>query len=123
MRRRLTTSKYGSAALTRPLHLERIRARVKAGGHDIPEQKVRERYVSSLANLIGLMPHLVRLRAFDNSVSVALGSHLVLPTLVLEMAFAKTIWPVERKDLRRTPAWAKPLVEAALQCGTAPEPG
>ena len=98
------------------LHLERIRARVAAGGHDIPEQKVRERYVSSLANLIGLMPHLVRLRVFDNSVSVAAGSNLVMPTLVLEMAFAKTIWPVERKDLRRTPAWAKPLVEAALQC-------
>lgn len=101
------------------LHVERIRARVAAGGHDIPEQKVRERYVSSIANLIGLMPYLTRLRVHDNSVSVAAGRRLVMPVLVLEMASAKTILPVELEDLRRTPSWAKPLVEAALRCGTA----
>ncbi len=102
------------------LHIQRIRVRVATGGHDIPEQKVRERYVSSLANLIGLMPHLVGLRVFDNSVSLAVGSNLVMPALVLEMAFVKTVWPMDSEDLRRTPAWAKPLVEAALRCGPAP---
>src|SRR3546814_1295949 len=41
-------------------HLARIRARVAKGGHDIPEDKVRERYTASRAHLIQLMPYLSR---------------------------------------------------------------
>ena len=37
-------------------HLERVRQRVAAGGHDIPEAKVRERWHSAIANLIALCP-------------------------------------------------------------------
>ena len=99
------------------LHIERVRNRVAAGGHDIPESKIRERYVSSLENLIGLMPHLGRLHVYDNSVSVAAGSRLLKPPLVLEMALGKVVWPLGVEDLRRTPAWAKPLLEAALRYG------
>lgn len=44
------------------LHLERIRLRVQNGGHDIPEAKVRQRWGTSLKNLITLMPYLAYLR-------------------------------------------------------------
>ena len=38
------------------IQLQRVQERVAAGGHDIPEQKIRERYVNSRANLVKLMP-------------------------------------------------------------------
>ncbi|MGP1614077.1 MAG: zeta toxin family protein, partial [Pollutimonas bauzanensis] len=40
------------AGLSNPdLHIQRVRERVAAGGHDIPGQKIRERFDSSRANL------------------------------------------------------------------------
>jgi predicted ABC-type ATPase len=48
-------------------HIERVRSRVVSGGHDIPESKIRERWVGSRANLIKLMPRLAHLQVFDNS--------------------------------------------------------
>ena len=33
-------------------HIARVRARVETGGHDIPEERIRERYIRSLLNLI-----------------------------------------------------------------------
>ena len=36
--------------------------------HDIPEDRIRERYDRSRENLIRLLPHLTELRVFDNSV-------------------------------------------------------
>ena len=52
-------------------HLGRIALRVRHGGHDIPEAKVRERYESSIRNLVRLLPHLSRLRVYDNSADAA----------------------------------------------------
>jgi hypothetical protein len=49
------------------LHLQRVKARVASGGHDIPEAKIRERYETSRANLIRLLPHPASLRVYDNS--------------------------------------------------------
>ncbi len=49
------------------LHLRRVRARVMRGGHDIPEEKIRERWNSSRENLIRLLPHIHHLRVYDNS--------------------------------------------------------
>jgi predicted ABC-type ATPase len=49
------------------MHLARVRSRVVAGGHDIPEAKIRQRYTSSMANLVHLAPRLTVLRVFDNS--------------------------------------------------------
>ena len=49
------------------LHIARVRSRVARGGHDIPEEKIRERYDRSRINLIELMPRLTELRVFDNS--------------------------------------------------------
>ena len=49
------------------LHVARVHARVKRGGHDIPEERIRQRYARSLLNLIQLMPKLTELRVYDSS--------------------------------------------------------
>ncbi|MET0541662.1 MAG: hypothetical protein ABWZ88_07895, partial [Variovorax sp.] len=48
-------------------HIQRVQDRVTAGGHAIPEHKIRERYLSSRANLVKLLPYLASLRVYDNS--------------------------------------------------------
>jgi predicted ABC-type ATPase len=96
------------------LHIARVRSRVAAGGHDIPESKIRERCTTSLANLIALMPHLAHLQVYDNSTEAAPGEAVPDPLLVMEMADGALLWPSAPADLRRTPEWAKPLLEAAF---------
>jgi predicted ABC-type ATPase len=103
--------------LTSPeLHLERVRARVAAGGHDIPPDKIRARYDSSRRNLLKLMPHLTDLQVFDNSSSAdpRHGSP-PRPALVLKVVERQLVHPVTARDLKKTPAWAKPLVAAAVE--------
>jgi predicted ABC-type ATPase len=95
-------------------HLARVQARVAAGGHDIPEAKIRERWTRARANLIGLMPHLAWLRVFDNSTDAAPGAAVPDPLTVLEMQHGRLLWPTDAADWRHTPDWAKPLLEAAL---------
>src|SRR5207249_9748818 len=48
-------------------HIARVRSRVAQGGHDIPEEKIRERYTQSRLNLIRLLPRLTELLLYDNS--------------------------------------------------------
>ncbi len=100
--------------LTSPeLHLERVRARVSRGGHDIPERDVRRRYEHSRLNLIALLPHLTALRVHDNSLEADPAAGKVpLPRLVLQMERGAMIGPA---DLSPTPDWAKPIVAAALK--------
>jgi len=97
-------------------HIRRVAARVKAGGHDIPAAKIRERYPRALAHLIALMPHVASLRVYDNSAEAGPGEPVPDPVLVLEMESGTVVFP--RPDaadaLARTPHWAKPLVEAAI---------
>lgn len=95
-------------------HIARVRARVAAGGHEIPEAKIRERYPRALENLIGLMPHLARLQVYDNSAEAGAGGAIPDPLLLAQMAAGRLEWPREASDLQRTPEWAKPLLEAAL---------
>lgn len=98
------------------LHVARVRARVEAGGHDIPEARIRERYPRALQNLITLMPHLAHLQVYDNSAEVEPGAPIPDPVLVLEMNGGRLTWPSpdDVDALRKTPDWAKPLMEAAL---------
>lgn len=96
------------------LHIARVRARVAAGGHDIAEARIRERWVNSRTNLIALMPLLACLRVFDNSAEASADGTVPDPRPVLEMADGRILWPTAPDDLRHTPDWAKPLVEAAL---------
>jgi len=95
-------------------HIARVRARVASGGHAIPDAKIRERYPAALEHLIALMPHLGRVQVYDNSVEVPVGGAVPDPVLVLDMMAGRIIRPTDLASLRRTPEWAKPVVEAAL---------
>jgi predicted ABC-type ATPase len=98
---------------TSDLHIARVGARVAAGGHNIPEDKVRERYERSRVNLIRLLPHLTELRVFDNSAEADPAAGIApAPLLVLHIANG-TI--VETCQLSEVPDWAKPIVAAALR--------
>lgn len=95
------------------LHIERVAARVAAGGHPIAEDKIRGRYDSSRANLIALMPYLATLRVYDNSRPPD-ADGCVEPLLVLDMDREGIGYPVTPEDLAQTPHWAKAIVMAAL---------
>ncbi|WP_028604640.1 AAA family ATPase [Ottowia thiooxydans] len=98
------------------LHLARVHARVAAGGHDIPEAKIRERWVASIANLIALTPHLAEIRLFDNSATIAPGQPIPDPLPVAVIQQGRLTWPsVKDTDvLARTPDWAKPVLESVI---------
>ena len=96
-------------------HIARVRYRVSQGGHDIPEAKVRERYESSIRNLLRLLPHIARLRVYDNSADAAPGHAIPNPRLLLQMEAGRITWPTDAATLRQTPHWAKPILEAALR--------
>ena len=49
------------------INLARIRARVKLGGHDVPEDKAAARYYRCLEQVKYALPHLNRAYFFDNS--------------------------------------------------------
>jgi len=66
--RRASKSASGMPVCPGPeLHIGRVRARVRKGGHDIPEADIRRRYQYSRLNLIHLLPKLTALRMYDNS--------------------------------------------------------
>jgi predicted ABC-type ATPase len=96
------------------LHLQRVRARVAAGGHDIPEDRIRKRYDASRLHVIELMPHLHDLRVYDNSTpgDPAAGRR-PQPRLLLSIRNRQFMFPLQPRDLAATPPWAKPIVAAA----------
>lgn len=98
-------------------HIARVALRVRHGGHDIPEQRIRERWTSARRNLISLLPHLKALQVFDNSLDAAPGETIPEPRLVLEMEDGRVLHPArgDLAALKATPGWAKPIVEAALR--------
>lgn len=91
-------------------------ARVAAGGHAIPEQRIRERYPRALENLLSLMPRLAALQVYDNSREAAPGGGVPDPQRLLEMRDGRLLWPLatDIERLAATPDWAKPLLAAAL---------
>jgi predicted ABC-type ATPase len=101
------------------LHIARVKARVAAGGHPIPEEKIRERYPQAQLNLIRLMPHVAYIQVHDNSMEAAADGTLPDPHLVLEMEKGQVISPSrdDVKALQRAPEWTKPIFEAALRGG------
>jgi len=103
------------------LHIARVRARVRAGGHTIPEADIRRRYEHSRLNLIHLLPKLASLRVYDNSAEAdpARGK-APGPVLVLHLEKGKIMNPA---GLALAPAWAKPIVAAALRLALAPASG
>lgn len=97
-------------------HIERVARRVEHGGHDIPTEKIRERWLSSRQNLIELLPHLAELQLFDNSATAGPGEEIPSPILLLKLRAGRMVLPAptDVAALMATPDWAKPIVEAAL---------
>src|SRR5262245_16270274 len=94
------------------LHLERVRARVARGGHDIPEADIRRRFDASRENLIGLLPKLTQLLLYDNSRDGdPHAGQAPLPLLLLHVDKGRILSHV---DLGEIPEWAKPIVAAAM---------
>ena len=67
-----------------------------------------------MTNLIRLLPHRAHLQVYDNSCEVATGEPAPNPVLLAEMVAGHFSGPGEAEDLKCTPDWAKPLLEAAL---------
>ena len=95
------------------LHIERVRARVEKGGHDIPEEKIRDRYDRSRLNLVRLLPHLTELVVYDNSrerdPDLNDAPELLLILHVRDGRIRKLC------KLSQVPQWAKPIVLAAME--------
>jgi predicted ABC-type ATPase len=92
--------------------VQRVQARVAAGGHDIPEAKIRERYETSRANLIRLLPRLASLRLYDNSAEGdPKAGRQPQPQLLLHMEGGRIVF---RISLDRVAQWAKPIMAVAL---------
>lgn len=99
------------------LHIARVRARVAKGGHDIPEPDIRRRWETGRLNVIRLLPKLTELRVYDNSADADPDTRAApVPVLLLHSRRGRIVAP---RDLRATPAWAKPLVAAAMKLDAA----
>jgi predicted ABC-type ATPase len=95
------------------VHIERVRQRVRSGGHDIPESSIRRRWRHSRLNLVQLLPTLTELRVYDNTTEAdPAAGRAPTPVLVLHVERVRIVGP---PDLSATPDWAKPIVAAALE--------
>lgn len=72
------------------LAVRRVAYRVQAGGHDVPEQKIRERYARLWKNIAASVPLVDTVIVYDNS-------HHIGPLIVAEfqggMALGRLAWP------------------------------
>lgn len=94
------------------LCIERASPRVKAGGHPIPEAKIRQRYTQSRLNLIRLLPKLAKLNVYDNSApGDPKEGKSPTPRPVLNMEHGRV---VKSCDLQNVPEWAKPILVAVI---------
>jgi predicted ABC-type ATPase len=95
------------------LHIRRVRSRVAHGGHDIPEDKIHERWISSRRNLIRLLPHIHHLRVYDNTFeSDPAAGKKPRPVLWLEMKNQRITAPAE---LSGAPVWVQPIIAAGYR--------
>lgn len=98
---------------TPELHVARVQARVREGGHDIPEAKIRERFHGSRLNLLRQMPRLTELRVYDNSKEAdPHAGAFPEPRLILHLDRG---YIVKMCNLTAAPEWTKPILLAALQ--------
>ncbi|WP_202109488.1 zeta toxin family protein [Bordetella sp. 15P40C-2] len=101
-------------------HIARVKLRVSQGGHAIAEEKIRQRYRTSVLNLIALIPYLHELRVYDNSHDVKVGEPIPEPKLLLYMSGKEILIPGNLDEARLTPDWAIPILEAAYQRSARP---
>lgn len=94
------------------LHIARVRSRVEQGGHDIPEAKIRERYIQSRWNLLKLLPKLTELVVYDNTNEAEPEAGVApKPKLILHLLRGRI---VAMCGVRSVPDWAKPVVMTAF---------
>jgi predicted ABC-type ATPase len=91
------------------LHIERVKARVARGGHDIPEQLIRSRYRTSMQHLCVLATGLHQLAVYDNSQPLGRDGR---PNIRLLLHFKNG--KIRQLD-RDMPDWAKPVAAVCLQ--------
>ena len=91
------------------LHIERVKARVARGGHDIPEHLIRSRYKTSMQNLCVLATGLLQLAVYDNSEPLGSDGKPNIRRL-LQLKNGK----IEQLD-RDMPNWAKPVAAVCLK--------
>lgn len=101
------------------LYLKRVAARVRRGGHDIPEAKIRQRMTSSRANLLKFIGTQANIRAWDNSEEDPDGRPL--PVEVLRMQNRRLLFPDTGEALQSSPGWARALIKKALDVCTLPD--
>ena len=96
-------------------HVARVQARHAAGGHDIPEELIDQRWNTSRRNLVALLPHVTEFRVFDNSrEGDPAAGRTPKPRLLLHWRDRRIVAPgVE--ELRQTPEWARAIIAAALK--------
>ena len=99
------------------MHIDRVRRRVAKGGHDIPPDMIRRRYVTGPRNLIRLLPGLRELYLYDNSrEGDPDAGRAPAPQLVMHALNRRIIAPRSMRGLiESTPGWAKPIVAASLK--------
>lgn len=96
------------------LHIQRVRARVARGGHHVPAERIRARWVTSRENLIRLLPLLDQLEVWDNSrPGDPYAGRAPEPFRVLAMSGGNVTYVC---PVAAVPVWAKPIVVAALRC-------
>lgn len=94
-------------------HIERVKARVRFGGHGIPEADIRRQFEKSRLNLVSLLPFLTTLRLVDNSrdANPQEGKEPE-PLLLLHVENGRI---KSHCSPAVTPTWAKPIIAAALK--------
>jgi hypothetical protein len=95
------------------LHIRRVKERVNRGGHDIPEERIRERWDASRKNLIRLLPAITELQVYDNSTEAAPEEgRPPEPLLLLHLRVGRIL---SAAPAGLIPEWAKPIIAAALR--------
>ena len=95
------------------LNIERVAARVARGGHDIPIEKIRQRWEGSLLNIIKLLPYLNELLVYDNSKTVAEASRPAPETLI-RISNQKIVGGSQSLLYDDFPEWAQPIAMEAI---------
>jgi predicted ABC-type ATPase len=94
-------------------HIERVRARVLRGGHDIPEDRIRSRWTTSRENLVRLLPSPCELAVFDNTLEARLDEGEIPSPVRLVHMKARVV--LDLAPPGAIPSWARPIVAAALK--------
>ena len=92
------------------LHIERVKYRVSRGGHDIPEEKIRERWDGAIYNLITLIPRCSAVVVYDNSTPFREDGKTAAVCL-----FSLNGNVFVQLPIRDMPEWAKPLASTAME--------